>query len=213
MGRATFKDHFDWMALNATFAGGVKVSVTWGRGGANVKVTPEDAGLASALSYVVIDAGKATGEGKPLKNLGDVARAMVATAERSATLGDYIGNLKVDLGVKGEAPKGRNAAMAPKTTQASIKPSRGGFLIKAFFPNGDEVELKLSPASVGLGMDPNIPSVANDLSKFAFGVKQSGILPPEDFAKLMYATSLESQGVADWVERAKAAVRPQAPRP
>lgn len=212
MGKGTYTDNHDWLAVRASFPGGTKANFSWSRGGEKVEV-PGDAARSLQLSYIVTDAKTVTGEGKPFRNLGEVGKRIAATADRSASIDDFIANLRTDLGVKGEPPKARNAAHAPCVTQATLSPNRGGHLLKATFPNGDHVELKLNASSVGLRMDPNIPSFANDLMKFAFGVKQTGLLPPQEFANTLLEAAKSSGGAVEWLEGVKEALRPSAPKP
>lgn len=212
MGKATYLNHHDWFGIRATFAGGVKANAIWSRNNETIEV-PGDSERSLQLSYILLDSRSVTGPGKPFADLRVVAQRMKETAERSATVDDFLANLRADLGVKGDAPKSRNAASAPASTQATLSPSRGGHLLKATFPNGDHVELKLNAASVGLSMDPNIPSFANELMKFAFGIKQVGLIPPQEFANTLLEVAKSSGGAVEWLENVKEALRPGGPRP
>ena len=206
MGKATFTNTHDWVSFRASFADGAKVNVGWSRNGDKVEIQ-DDAARSLQLSYILLDAKKDAGPGKRMADLVEIGERMKAAAGRSATIDDFLGNLRTELGVKGEVPKGRNAATAPSATQATLSPSRGGHLLKAAFPNGDTVELKLNPSSIGLAMDPDVPALSNDLMKFAFGIKQSGMVPPPEFANILLEVARTSGGAAEWLENVKAEIR------
>ena len=206
MGKATFINQHDWMAVRASFPDGVQANVTWNRGGSNVSVTPHDRRLAEALSLIVDQAGaRSKDAASEYRNLGEIAARMEAVAKQASSLDAYVAGLRTALGVTGERPAIKGAESAPAQTVSSIKPSRGGWLIEAAFPNGEKLQLKVSRASIGLLSSPQIASRDNEISKFVFGLKQIGTMDDETLARALEAATHGAPGIDEWLDAARSA--------
>lgn len=206
MGKATFINQHDWMAVRASFPDGNKANVTWNRSGSNVSVTPHDRHLAEALSLIVDQASARSKEaGSEYKTLGEIAARMESAANRADSLAAYVDGLKIALGVTGERPAIKGAENAPAQTISSIKPNRGGWLVEAAFPNGEKLQVKVGRASVGLLTHPQIASRDNEISKFVFGMKQIGTMDDETLARTLEEAARGAPGVDEWLDAARTA--------
>lgn len=201
----------DWLGVRVTFDDRTVANVTWSRGGENVTVRPDDPKKAEALSLVVMENfRKLKDPAYPFDNLEQTADAMAAVGERARTFDDYIAGLKQALQVTGEKPKPRGAANAPEKTAASAARKGRGWVVNAFFPTGERVELKINASSVGMAMDPNVPSKFNEVTKLIFAVKQASLMSDDDVAA---AAKTAAEGAADlngWIDNMRAAFFPGA---
>lgn len=212
MAKVSKRIEHDWLALNATFADGQKANLSWSRGGINVKLEPHDSARAEAFSLMVTEAySKASDPSRKLRNPGQILEAMEVAAESASNLDGYLAALKTALDVTGEKPKAKNSANAPAETQAQVSKSRG-WLVKVFFSSGEKAELKINASSVGLSLDPNIPSRFREITGFVFGMKQAGLMGDQEIAESVADAARDSTDIGTWVDAMKASVALAGPR-
>lgn len=210
MGKVTNVREHDWLAVRATFDGGVKANVTWSRGGGDkVTVEPHDSKAAEQLSLIVVEAYAKTKEAAyPFRHLGDIADEMSKVAKESRTLADYLAGLKTHLRVTGERPA---ATPGPAETQVTVRKSRG-WVVTAAFPNGDKMELKINAASVGFSLSPYIPSKYDEVLRAVFGFKQARVMDDEALAAKAGEVARGADGVDTWLTGFRAAMAPGGPQ-
>jgi hypothetical protein len=213
MAKVTKIIEHDWLAVRVTFGDGTKANVTWNRGGEKVSLAPFHSGRAETLSLIVKENLSKLGKGDyPFADLGQTADAMERVAKNVATIDEYLEHLKTVLQVTAERPRPKAAANAPQKTVASVRKSRG-WVVDAFFPTGEKVELKINGSSVGLRIDPDIPSKSDEIMRFAFGIKQSGLMDDESLARAIKAAADEAADIDEWLVGMRAAVIGGGPRP
>jgi len=215
MAKATYINNHDWLAVRATFRDGSKANVTWSRNAGpdgNVMISPNDSRQAEVLSLIVAQAAKNTEDENGFRNLRDVCETMKAVAEKAETIDAYLDGLKAALGVTGERPRPKGADNAPAATTTSRIKTHGGWQIKAMFPTGERIDLKINRSSVGLAMDPQISSKFNEVMNFVFAMKNLAIHSEEDFASLIEDAAKEAGSMDEWIDgmRSKMAPAPRA---
>ena len=73
--------------------------------------------------------------------------------------------------------------------------------------------LKINKSSVALSLVPNIPSRFDEITKFVFGVKQTGAMEDDALAESARDVALESDDLAAWITDLRERVLSPAPRP
>lgn len=212
MGKVSLIDEHDWMAVRVTFADKVQANVTFSRGGERVTVTPSDPAKAETLSLVVMQAlgrMRAKDPTYPHLNPGEICKEMRRAGEAARTLDDYLAGLRKGLMVSGERPKLEGAG---KDTTATLAHKRGWHLDVAF-RSGERMLLKINKSSVALSLVPNIPSRFDEITRFVFGVKQTGAMEDDALAEAARDVALESDDLATWIGDLRERVLSPAPRP
>jgi len=200
----------DWLAVRVTFADGQQANVKWNWGGLDVVVKPSDPKRGELLSLIVKEAeSKKNDAGYGFNTPGKIADKMEEVARRSNDLEAYVTGLKAALKVSAQPIVPKAAANAPSKTVSDLKKSRG-WILKATFPTGERVELKINASSVGLAIDPNIPTKWNDITNFVFGVKQSGIMTDERLAQVLKEVADKAATIDEWIAGMRPAVFPGA---
>jgi hypothetical protein len=200
-------DH-DWLAVRATFQDGQKADVTWSRGGERVKLVPDNPVKSAMLSSIVMESkGKMKQDGYPFGNLGLIADEIERVGLKAKTLDVYLTELTKALQVSGERPKPKLADSAPKTAQVTLKKSRG-WQFNAIFPTGEKVDLKINQSSVGITLDPNLPSKCDEITNFVFGVKQAQLMTDDDLAAAIRDAAEGASDMDEWIAAMRAAVLP-----
>lgn len=207
MAKVTYINQHDWMAVRVAFKDGSQANAKWNRDGNETTLTPNDRAKGQLFALIVKEASDKTRDPKTgFLNLGQLAERMKAIGERATSVDAYLDALKTELGVTGEKPAPKNAANAPETTRATLKPSRGGWQLDALFPNGEKLELKIGRSSMGILTDPRIASRETDITKFVFGIKMAGALDDETLAQRLHEAAEGASDIDEWFDASRAAV-------
>lgn len=216
MARVSTTNQHDWLGIRITFDNGQKANLTWSRNGEKVDLSPPDRSASEQLSIIVLEtlqrlksANGANPVAYKFKDLGGVVAEMARVAEGASTLEGYIAAVKPALDVTGERPRARGAENAPASTVATLQKARG-WVLKATFPNGDKVELKINASSIGLLIDPPLPSAFKELSGLIFGLKQVGSMDDEAIGALARDAATDAADIGSWVDAIRARVAPAA---
>jgi 5-methylcytosine-specific restriction endonuclease McrA len=89
---------------------------------------------------------------------------------------------------------------------------RKGWVVSGNLASGDRFELKINASSVGLILKPDIAARSDELMKFVFGIKQTGVMSDEDMANMLAETAREASDFGDWMDRNRQALRSSGPK-
>lgn len=206
MAKVTITNQFSWMRFVIKFDDKTKMTAKFNRAGTSLTVDPSDAGLEKKLG-IILSQNSANMTRDNGWNLGKTFEVVEDVAPKARTPEEFLNLLAEKLGVSGEMPKPKDA---PESAKSEFKKSRGGHVIKAHFPSGEEVELTINRSSVGARVKPDIPGPDEKLINLVFSVKE--LMGGEELAWLMTEKARSSVDVADWCDQVKSAFAPSMKR-
>jgi hypothetical protein len=130
----------DLLMLRVEFADGVIATVTTGRDGRSVSMTPNDPETAERLSSIFYWSADRVGEpGYPFTSLSQVIYGMETLARSALNVEQFIGGLREVLEVSDRHLVPEVGIRAPSFTVVDLSPSGNGWFVDARFQNGKDL--------------------------------------------------------------------------
>ncbi len=142
----------DLLMLRIGFADGVTATLTAGRDGRSVSMTPTDPETAERLSSIFHWSADKVGEpGYPFTSLSQVIYGMETLARSALNVEQFIAGLREVLEVSDRHPVHEVGIRAPSFTVVDLSPSGNGWFVDARFQNGERFRLAINKASLRMG--------------------------------------------------------------
>ena len=197
----------DLLMLRVGFADGMTVTVTAGRDGKSVTVTPADAETAERLSSIFHWSADKVGEpGYPFTSLSQVIYGMETLARSALNVEQFIAGLREVLEVSGRHPTPEVGIRSPSFTVVDLSPSGNGWFVDARFQNGERFRLAINKASLGWAAEPPKPARDKDVMSLLSGLKGTRMSTDEDLALLVMEVAQYSSDIAGWVESLRSSI-------
>ncbi len=189
------------LMLRVGFADGMTVTVTAGRNGKSVSVTPEDPETTERLSAIFHWSYDRVGEpGYPFTSLGQVIYGMETLARSALNVEQFIVGLREALEVSDRHPAAEVGIRPPSVTVVDLSPSGNGWFVDARFHNGERFRLAINKASIGWAAEPPEPTRDKDVMDLLSGLKGARTSTDEDLALLVMEVAHHSSDIAMWLE-------------
>jgi hypothetical protein len=197
----------DLLMLRVGFADGMTVTVTAGRDGKSVTVTPNDAETAERLSSIFHwSADKVGAPGYPFTSLSQVIYGMETLARSALNVEQFIAGLREVLEVSDRHPTPEVATRSPSFTVVDLSPSGNGWFVDARFQNGERFRLAINKASLGWAAEPPEPGRDKVIMKLLSGLKDARMSTDEDLALLVMEVAQYSSNVTGWLESLRSSI-------
>jgi hypothetical protein len=193
------------LMLGIVFTDGMTVTVTAGRDGRSVIVTPEDRGIADRLSSIFNWSADKVGEpGYPFTSLNQLIYGMETLARSAMNVEQFIAGLREVLEVSGGGPAPNVEAKSPSFTIVDLSPSGNGWFVDARFQNGERFKLIINRASIGWSAEPPDTARDNDVMSLLSGLKSAQTATDEELALLAMEVANYSADIAGWIAALRA---------
>jgi len=190
----------DLLMLRIGFADGVTATLTAGRDGRSVSMTPTDPETAERLSSIFHWSADKVGEpGYPFTSLSQVIYGMETLARSALNLEQFIAGLREVLEVSNRHPVHEVGIRAPSFTMVDLSPSGNGWFVDARFQNGERFRLAINKASLGWAAEPPEPARDKDVLDLLSDVKGAPRWADEDIALLVMEVAQYSSDIAAWL--------------
>jgi hypothetical protein len=197
----------DLLMLRVGFADGMTVTVTAGRDGRSVTVTPNDAETAERLSSIFHWSADKVGEpGYPFTSLSQVIYGMETLARSALNVEQFIAGLREVLEVSDRHLTPEVGIRSPSFTVVDLSPSGNGWFVDARFQNGERFRLAINKASLGWAAEPPEPARDKDVMSLLSGLKGTWMSTDEDLALLVMEVAQYSSDIAGWVESLRSSI-------
>jgi hypothetical protein len=195
----------DLFMLRVEFADGMTATVTAGRDGKSVTVTPNDQETAERLSAIFHWSVDRVGEpGYPFTSLNQVIYGMETLARSALNVEQFIAGLREVLEVSDRHPGPEVGIRAPSFTVVDLSPSGNGWFVDARFQDGERFRLAINKASFGWAAEPPEPARDKDVMDLLSGLKGARTATDEDLALLVMEVAHHSSDIAAWLEALRA---------
>jgi hypothetical protein len=196
----------DLLMLRVGFADGMTVTVTAGRDGRSVTVTPNNAETAERLSSIFHWSADKVGEpGYPFTNLSQVIYGMETLARSALNVEQFIVGLREVLEVSDRHPTPKVGIRSPSFTVVDLSPSGNGWFVDARFQNGERFRLAINKASLGWAAEPPEPARDKDVMSLLSGLKGTR-MSTDDLALLVMEVAQYSSDIAEWLESLRSSI-------
>lgn len=192
--------------VSVKFADGSALKIVQSANGMKATTKPEDRGLCLRLEIGVKHAMFSRTEFADMQTFGRIETAAQACRGIDAFAGVWEKALDVD--VDALLPKPRDDGR----TVVALKGGRAQEL-KIHFSGGERLETTINKSSISILCRPSARTMEEDVTKFLFGVKGTGMLDDETLATRLAAIAESCGGIDEWLEAARRDVfAPAAPR-
>jgi hypothetical protein len=196
----------DLLMLRVGFADGMTVTVTAGRDGRSVTVTPNNAETAERLSSIFHWSADKIGEpGYPFTSLSQVIYGMEMLARSALNVEQFIAGLREVLEVSGRHPTPEVGIRSSSFTVVNLSPSGNGWFVDARFQTGERFRLAINKASLGWAAEPPEPARDKDVMSLLSGLKGTR-MSTDDLALLVMEVAQYSSDIAEWLESLRSSI-------
>jgi hypothetical protein len=190
----------DLLMLRVEFADGVIATVTTGRDGRSVSMTPNDPETAERLSSIFYWSADRVGEpGYPFTSLSQVIYGMETLARSALNVEQFIAGLREVLEVSDRHLVPEVGIRAPSFTVVDLSPSGNGWFVDARFQNGERFRLAINKASLGWAAEPPESARDKDVMDLLSSLKGAPRWTDEDLALLVMEVAQYSSDIAAWL--------------
>jgi hypothetical protein len=189
------------LMLRIMFPDDRTVTVTAGRNGKSVRVTPHDGEVAERLSAIFHWSTDRVGEpGYPFTSLNQVIYGMETLARSAMSVEQFIEGLREVLEVSDKHPVSEIGVRTPSLTVVDLSSSGNGWIVDARFQSGERFKLAINKASIGWAADPPEPTRDKAIMKFLSRLKGAPAPTDEDLALLVMEVAHYSSDIAGWLK-------------
>jgi hypothetical protein len=197
----------DLLMLRVGFTNGMTVTVTAGKDGKSVSVTPNDPETAERLLSIFHWSVDRVGEpGYPFTSLSQVIYGMETLARSALNVEQFIAGLREVLEVSDKHPVAEVGIRPPSFTVVDLSPSGNGWFVDARFQNGERFRLAINKASLGWAAEPREPARDKDVMDLLSGLKGARTATDEDLALLVMEVAHHSSDIAAWLNSLRSAI-------
>ncbi len=197
----------DLFMLRVEFADGMTATVTAGRDGKSVTVTPNDQETAERLSAIFHWSVDKVGEpGYPFTSLNQVVYGMETLARSALNVEQFIAGLREVLEVSDRHPGPEVGIRAPSFTVVDLSPSGNGWFVDPRFQDGERFRLAINKSSIGWTAEPPEPTRDKDVMDLLASLKGTRMSTDEDLALLVMEVAHHSSDIAAWLESLRSAM-------
>ena len=190
----------DLLTLRIVFPDDRTVTVTAGRDGKSVGVTPNDGKISERLSSIFHWSAEKVGEpGYPFTSLHQVIYGMETLARSAMSVEHFIAGLREVLEVSGKSSEPGIRFRTPSTTVVDLSPSGNGWFVDARFQTGERFTLAINKASIGWAADPPEPTRDKAVMKLLSRLKSAPASTDEGLALLVMEVAHYSSDIAGWL--------------
>ena len=190
----------DLLTLRIVFPDDRTVTVTAGRDGKSVGVTPNDGKISERLSSIFHWSAEKVGEpGYPFTSLNQVIYGMETLARSAMSVEHFIAGLREVLEVSGKSSEPGIRFRTPSTTVVDLSPSGNGWFVDARFQTGERFKLAINKASIGWAADPPEPTRDKAVMKLLSRLKSAPASTDEGLALLVMEVAHYSSDIAGWL--------------
>jgi hypothetical protein len=191
----------DLLLLQIMFPDGMTATMTAGRNGRSVSVTPHDREVAERLSSIFRWSTDRVGEpGYPFTSLNQVIYGIETLARSAMTMDQFVAGLREVLEVSDQHPVPEVVVRTPSLTVVDLSPSGNGWFIDARFQSGERFKLAINKTSIGWAAEPPEPTRDQEVMKLLSGVKGARVSSDEDLVLLLMEVAHYSPNIATWLE-------------
>ncbi|MBL0407920.1 hypothetical protein JKG68_28890, partial [Microvirga aerilata] len=184
------------LMLRVGFADGMTVTVTAGRNGKSISVTPNNPETAERLLSIFHWSVNKVGEpGYPFTSLNQVIYGMETLARSALNVEQFIAGLREVLEVSDRHPVPEVSIRPPSFTVVDLSPSGNGWFVDACFQSGERFKLAINKASIGWAAEPPEPTRDKDVMDLLSGMKGARMSTDEDVALLVMEVAHHSSDI------------------